>query len=117
TQSVNVRPQTVALTLDSTPAGAPLAYAGTSVTAPYTTQSAVGFHAPVSAANQFIAGGVTYVLSSWSDGDAAVHEVTIPAHDLHLTATYTGLPPIPLPASGPPNALSPTGAARPRITF
>src|SRR5204862_448568 len=36
TQSVNVRPQTVALTLDSTPAGAPLAYAGTSVTAPYT---------------------------------------------------------------------------------
>ncbi len=120
TKTVDVQPQTVALTLDSTPAGAPLGYAGTSQTAPYTTQAAVGFHAPLSAASQFTAGGVIYTLSSWSDGGAGVHEVTIPAHDLHLTATYTGPPaplPAPLPASGPLKASSPVDTVGPSITF
>jgi hypothetical protein len=119
TKTIDVHPQTVALTLDSTPAGAPLGYSGTSQTAPYTTQAAVGFHAPLSAASQFTAGGVTYNLSSWSDGGGFVHEVTIPAHDLHLTAAYTA-PPVPLPtpltASGL-QAAAPLAAAGPSITF
>jgi PKD repeat protein len=120
TKTVDVQPQTVALTLDSTPAGAPLGYAGTSQTAPFTTQAAVGFHAPLSAASQFTAGGLTYTLSSWSDGGAAVHEVTVPAHDLHLTATYTGSPalgPTPLPAPVPLKASSPVDTVGPSITF
>jgi hypothetical protein len=71
----------------------------------------------LSAASQFTVGGVTYTLSSWSDGGAGVHEVAIPAHDLHLTATYTGPPAPASTPSAPLGAASPLDAVRPSITF
>lgn len=91
-QKVTIYPQTVTFGLASSPAGAPVTYAGTNQTAPFTTSSAVGFQTSASAAAQFTTGGNTYVFSSWSDGQAPLHDVTIPSTDTTLTAVYTQAP-------------------------
>jgi PKD repeat protein len=89
-KTVNIIPQTVSFTLASAPAGAPISYAGVNQTAPFTTNAAVGFATTITAAPSFVAGGVTYNFVSWSDGGAAAHNITIPATNTTLTATYSG---------------------------
>jgi PKD repeat protein/glucose/arabinose dehydrogenase len=88
TKSVRIDPQTVALTIASTPAGAPVTYAGTNRVAPYSTRSAVGFKTTVGAADLFTSGANTYLFGSWSDAGARTHNITIPTTDLTLTAAY-----------------------------
>ncbi|HEV7459338.1 MAG TPA: PQQ-dependent sugar dehydrogenase, partial [Solirubrobacteraceae bacterium] len=87
-QTVTIHPQTVGFSLASSPPGAPVGYAGTAQTAPFSTNSAVGFETSVSAAGQFTSNGTTYAFSSWSDGGAIGHNITIPAASTTLTATY-----------------------------
>ena len=90
TSSVDVRPQTSKLTLASSPAGAPLDYIGAqSGAAPFTRTAAVGYRATIAAAETFVKDGVTYRFAAWSDGGARQHEVTVPASDSTLTASYT----------------------------
>ena len=90
TSSVDVRPQTSKLTLASSPAGAPIDYIGAqTATAPFTRDAAVGYRATIAAAETFVKDGVTYRFSAWSDGGARQHEVTVPATDSTLTASYT----------------------------
>jgi len=87
--TVQVRPETRKLTLASSPAGAPIGYAGQQdVTAPFTRESAVGFRTSVSAAVSFTKDGLTYRFQGWSDGGAQQHTIEVPATDSTLTASY-----------------------------
>jgi hypothetical protein len=85
---VRIDPQTVAVTIASTPAGAPVTYAGTNRVAPYSTRSAVGFKTTLGASALFTSGSNTYLFGTWSDGGAATHNITIPATDATFTAAY-----------------------------
>ncbi len=96
-KTVVIRPETVNLSIASTPAGAPIDYAGYSlVAAPHRAQAAIGFRTSVSAAQRFVANGRGYEFESWSDGAAIAHDITIPAKDLALVARYRDVGPGPL---------------------
>jgi PKD repeat protein len=87
-QTIQLRPQTVRYTLASTPAGAPLSYAGFAGGAPMERTAAIGFRTTISAADRFVSGGREYVFDHWSDGGARQHDVVIPAGDTTVTAHY-----------------------------
>lgn len=109
TKTVNIYPQTIPLTLDSSPAGAPVSYdAGALEPAPVTKQSAVGFKATVAAAASFTKNGQTYEFSRWSNGGARQHTYTVPATATTLTAIYEAA------SGGPVNITAPkiTGTAK-----
>lgn len=86
--TINLRPRTVAMTIDSVPAGAPISYAGYANDAPYAQQSAIGFLTSISTADQFVKAGRRYVFDHWSDGGTRLHDVTIPSTAVTYTATY-----------------------------
>jgi PKD repeat protein len=89
TKNVRIDPQTVTLTINSSTPGAPVSYAGFNQTTPFTTQSAIGFATSVSANDSFVTGTNTlWLFNSWSDSGARLHNVTIPATNLTLTANY-----------------------------
>jgi PKD repeat protein len=92
-----IQPRTVQLTLASSPAGVPLSYEGVAAPAPSTRASAVGFRAAVEAPLTYVADGVTYRFSSWSDGGAAAHTIDVPGTATTRMATYVadGAPPPP----------------------
>ena len=78
----------MAFAIESSPPGAPVSYGGSSFTAPFSTQAAIGFETSVSAAQQFTQAGHTWVFDNWSDGGARLHNLTVPASATTLTATY-----------------------------
>jgi PKD repeat protein len=86
--TITLQPETVSLTLASSPPGATVSYAGLSGTAPFTRTSAIGFRTTVSAAERFSAGGREYVFERWSDGGARQHDITVPSATTTLTASY-----------------------------
>jgi 6-phosphogluconolactonase (cycloisomerase 2 family)/PKD repeat protein len=88
TETVEVTPETRQLTIESDPPGAGITYAGANLTAPVVKESAVGFVAQVAALDSFTANGSRWVFDSWSDGGARVHDVTMPASNLNLVASY-----------------------------
>ncbi len=89
TDTIAIRPETVSLTLDSSPAGVPLGYAGlTPLPAPFSRTAGIGFEATVQAPETFLRNGGTYRFERWSDGGEPQHELAIPAVDLTLTASY-----------------------------
>ena len=107
-KTVTIVPQTINLTISSSPAGAPLTYAGFSqVAAPFRTAAAVGFRTTVSAAERFVSGGRERVFDGWSDGGAISHDVSVPAQDLALVARYRDAGPAPF--SGTSAGLAPGG--------
>ncbi|UUY05629.1 PKD domain-containing protein [Svornostia abyssi] len=87
-RTVELRPETVPLRVESAPAGAPVTYAGRARTAPYAQDAAVGFRTSVSAAERFVKDGRLWEFSGWSDDGARLHDLTIPSTALTLTATY-----------------------------
>lgn len=87
-RTLELRPETVPLRVDSSPPGAPVTYAGRTRTAPHTAEAAVGFHTSVSAAPWFVRDGRRWEFEAWSDGGDRLHDVTIPGVPLTLTATY-----------------------------
>ncbi|MDX6673270.1 MAG: hypothetical protein QOH11_688, partial [Solirubrobacteraceae bacterium] len=118
TKTITLHPETVNMTLASSPGGVGLSYSGTGVTSPATLATAIGYQATVSAPDSLESGGQTYQFVSWSDGAARVHDITVPATDFTLTATYQAplAPPPPLPppstASAPSTSIvSPPGVA------
>jgi glucose/arabinose dehydrogenase/PKD repeat protein len=88
TTAVTINPETVDLTLASTPPGARLSYAGLSGVAPWTHTGAIGFDTTVSAEAGFTVGGVAYAFDRWSDGGARSHDIRVPAADTTLHAYY-----------------------------
>ena len=86
------------MTLGSQPAGASLTYAGRTVTAPFTAQSAIGFATTISAGDQFQSGGRLWSFDHWSDNGAQLHDITIPTSAFTLTAVYKDAGPAADPA-------------------
>jgi len=111
TDSVEVLPETVPLTLETVPAGIPVTYAGAEVATPRTADAAVGFRAGVSVPAEVVRDGVAWRFARWSDGGARAHEIDVPPAPTTLTATYerAALPGIRVNAGGP--ALTGDGGA------
>ena len=93
--TIQLRPETVPLTLTSSPAGAPVTYGGQSGTAPMNRTAAIGHKTTITAAQSFVSGGRNYTFSAWSDGGARQHNITVPTTASTLTATYTDAGPAP----------------------
>ncbi len=87
-KTIDIFPEAVNLTLATSPTGAPVTYAGTTMNAPFTRNAAVDFEPNISAAPSFVSGGTTYEFAGWSNGEPRSHVITIPSTDLTLTATY-----------------------------
>jgi hypothetical protein len=89
TTSVNLQPKTASLSIATNPSGLSI---GVGVQAPAPAPFARTVIAnsiqTVSAPPTQTMGGVTYTFTSWSDGGAASHDVTIPLAGKSLTATY-----------------------------
>ena len=133
TETRELRPQTTTVRLRSNPSGAPLAWAGRSLTAPRDLVTAIGFRTIVSANSPFQLGGAIFDFSSWSNGGAQIQSFTVPASGAELMANYrrrggapatpprltpTRRPPAPEPpadTTGPELELFGVNAARGRI--
>ncbi len=88
TQSVDIIPEKVNLTLDSSPQGIDVSIDGIPDTTPYVYDTLIGFdHTLTAPAAQCVA-GTTYEFDSWSDGGARSHIVRVPTTDTTYTATY-----------------------------
>jgi glucose/arabinose dehydrogenase len=103
TRTVVIRPETIALTLASSPPGATLSYSAREYVAPVTLTTAIGYRTSVSAPETLTVGGTSYRFDAWSDGGARSHQFVIPAEARTLTARYRA-------ADGPP-AVPPGSAA------
>ena len=89
TKRIQIRPETVDLTLGSSPAGAPDSVLGQGpFAAPTQRSAAVGYQATVEAPNLFVFDGRSYEFDGWSDGGGRKHVVSVPASDSTLTASY-----------------------------
>lgn len=89
--SLSILPQTVQLTLNSTPSGLQLILGGETVTTPYTRSTIVGSAHTLNAASP--QGDYSFV--SWSDGGAQQHNVTVGASDVAYTAVFSDpVPPV-----------------------
>ena len=78
TTFVDVLPRKVRLTFLTDPPGLQILLDGTPRTTPFTEEAVVGLLRTIGAAEPV----------SWSDGGAAVHEITTPAADTTYTATF-----------------------------
>lgn len=90
-------------TFTTQPSGLTLSYNGVSRVTPFTVRAAVGSSQQISAP----ATQSNYTFSSWSDGGAAAHAITIGALPQTITANYTSVVSAPVASC----AVSPTGAA------
>lgn len=84
----DIRPRVVRLTLATAPTGLQLRLDGQPVTAPFAFDSVAGIVRNLAAAATQSAGGTSYAFVSWSDGGAATHNISTPASNATLTATY-----------------------------
>lgn len=95
----DVFPQTVQITLATSPSGLGLTLDGQPLTAPHTVSSVVGVQRAIAGAAQ-LKGGVSYDFQSWSDGGPAARVIATPAVATTYTATFgvtgvTGAPGVP----------------------
>jgi glucose/arabinose dehydrogenase len=88
TESLQLDPRTVDLTLASNPTGLLLGMRSESGTAAFTRTVLVGSRISVSAPSPQTLGGTAYAFSSWSDGQPQSHIVVTPEQDTTLTATF-----------------------------
>ncbi len=84
--TVSIQPRTLNLTLATNPTGLQVVEGGTSGTAPFTTTLVQGSTVTIAAPSPQGA----EVFSSWSDGGAQQHNVTLGTTDATYTATFTG---------------------------
>jgi hypothetical protein len=88
TTSVQLNPQSVTLTLASSPTGLQLVVNGVTGTTPFTRTVITGSTNTISAPSPQTLNGVPYAFSAWSDGGAASHNITADS-SASYTATYT----------------------------
>jgi uncharacterized repeat protein (TIGR01451 family) len=91
TKTVRLDPRTVALTFESSPAGAQLVVGSSGSPTPFTRRVIIGSNNSVSAPDQTL-GGTFHEFSSWSDGGAQSHQIIAPATATTYTAAFTPLP-------------------------
>jgi len=85
TTSVTIHPRTVQLTLETQPPGLQIVYDGISTVAPLTRTTIVGSVHTLSASSP----QGTYVFTSWSDGEARQHNITVGTTDRIYTAVFS----------------------------
>ena len=90
TRFVVVYPDKVNLTFESAPAGLTLHLDAVARTSPFVHDTLIGFSHTIEARNQ-----TPYTFTSWSDGGAQLHTITVPASSQSYTATYTQTGPNP----------------------
>jgi glucose/arabinose dehydrogenase/PKD repeat protein len=87
-KTIRLDPKTVELTLDSRPAGAQLSAGADTGTAPFTHTFIQNSTTTITAATPQAIGGIPYAFSSWSDGGAGTHTITVPRTDTTYTAAF-----------------------------
>ncbi len=92
TKTVSLEPNTVALTVQSSPAGRTVALNGNVAAAPLTATVIANSNNSVSASSPQSDGIDTYSFESWSDGGGQSHNVSAGTADSSLTATFGRAP-------------------------
>jgi glucose/arabinose dehydrogenase/PKD repeat protein len=87
-RTVTIRPETRQLTIDTLPTGSTVTYNGADRATPFSRQATVGFHTSISAPQTLERSAQVYEFVGWSDGGARLHDITVPAVDSGLVATY-----------------------------
>ncbi len=98
-ESVRLIPQKTTLTFQSNPSGLSLGYGSTVGTTPFTRTVIVNSGTSISAPSPQALGAFNYQFTSWSDGGAASHNLTVPPTATTYTATYTNVGPANLVAA------------------
>ncbi len=93
TKSVTIHPQTVVLTLDTSPPGLLVVYDGMTETAPFTRTAVVGATHTVYAPSP----QGDFNFDSWSDGGDIQHQVTVGTTDATYTAMFAATGPVVCP--------------------
>ena len=84
----DILPRVVRLTLATNPAGLQVRLDGQPFATPLSFDSVVGIVRNVEAATPQSSGGTAYQFVSWSDGGAAVHNISTPAANTTYTAAF-----------------------------
>lgn len=87
-KSVNIFPNKINLTINSSVPNMVAKLNGIPYAIPYTTEAVVNFKLTVEAISPLIRNGKEYEFVSWSDGGAQLHVITIPNSDYTLIANY-----------------------------
>jgi hypothetical protein len=88
TSSVDVRPLTSVLRIESNISNAQLTLDGAPITAPYTFTGVEGIIRTLGVVTPQVSGGSTYEFASWSDGGQATHEIVTPNDDTTFNALF-----------------------------
>jgi glucose/arabinose dehydrogenase len=88
TSTMDVRPLTSVVRLESNIAGAQLTLDGASITAPFEFTGVEGVIRTLGAVTPQVSGGITYDFANWSDGGAVTHEIVTPGDDTTFTALF-----------------------------
>jgi hypothetical protein len=88
TSSVDVRPLTSVVRIESNVAGAQLTLDGSPITAPFQFVGVEGIVRTLGVVTPQTSGGTTYEFANWSDGGAASHEISTPTADTTYTAMF-----------------------------
>ena len=88
TSSVDVRPLTSVVRLESNLANAQLTLDGMPITAPFSFTGVEGVIRTLGVVTPQTSNGTTYEFVSWSDGGQATHEITTPTNDTTFTALF-----------------------------
>ena len=93
TDTLALAPQTTAVTLNATPAGAKLSLNDVAQTTPVTTQVVVGSTNSLDAPSPQVVDHTTHRFASWSDGRPQSRSFVAPATALSFTASFSALRP------------------------
>ena len=88
TSSVDVRPLTSVVSIESNVPSAQLTLDGMPITAPFTFTGVEGVIRTLGVVTPQTSGGTSYEFVSWSDGGAATHEIVTPNDDTTFTALF-----------------------------
>ena len=88
TSSVDVRPLTSVVRIESNVTNAQLTLDGMPITAPFSFTGVEGVIRTLGVVTPQTSGGTSYEFVSWSDGGAATHEITTPNADTTFTSLF-----------------------------
>jgi hypothetical protein len=88
TSSVDVRPLTSVVRIESNLTSAQLTLDGAPVTAPFEFTGVEGIIRTLGVVTPQTSGGTTYDFANWSDGGAATHEIVTPSDNTTFTALF-----------------------------
>jgi glucose/arabinose dehydrogenase len=86
--SVDVRPLTSVVRIESNVANAQLTLDGMPIAAPFSFTGVEGIIRTLGVVTPQAAGGTTYEFANWSDGGQATHEIATPTNDTTFTALF-----------------------------